>query len=207
MSGTEGIGIRMHTIQTITLEEAQERLMACVHPVMPEKVGLLESIDRILAEDVYAAISQPPFERSAMDGYAVRSSDLKTSDRCHPVCLKVIDRVCAGEVTDKKVQEGEAIRIMTGAMIPEGADCVVKQEDTDYGEEDVKIYLSLDKHINCCPIGEDFHRGDCLGRKGERIDAYMIASMASGGIDKVSVWRKIRVAIITTGEELMMPGL
>ena len=78
----------MHTIQIITLEEAQERLLAHVHPVMPEKVGLLESIDRILAEDVYAAISQPPFERSAMDGYAVRSSDLKTSDRCHPVCLK-----------------------------------------------------------------------------------------------------------------------
>ena len=203
---TDKAGIRMHTIQIITLEEAQERLLAHMHPVMPEKVGLLESIDRILAEDVYAAISQPPFERSAMDGYAVRSSDLKTSDRCHPVCLKVIDRVCAGEVTDKKVQEGEAIRIMTGAMIPEGADCVVKQEDTDYGEEDVKIYLSLDKHINCCPIGEDFHRGDCLGQKGERIDAYMMVSMASGGIDKVSVWRKIRVAIITTGEELMMPG-
>ena len=179
----------MHTIQIITLEEAQERLLAHVHPVMPEKVGLLESIDRILAEDVYAAISQPPFERSAMDGYDVRSTDLKTSDSSHPVCVKVIDRVCAGEVSDKYVQECEAIRMMNAEMLKEGGDFVVKQEDTDYGEEDVKIYLSLDKHINCCPIGEDFHRGDCLGQKGERIDAYMMVSMASGGIDKVSVWR------------------
>lgn len=196
----------MQTIQTITLEEAQERLLAHIHSVMPEEVGLLESIDRILAEDVYADVSQPPFERSAMDGYAVRSRDLMTADRHHPVCLKVIDRVCAGEVTDKKVQEGEAIRIMTGAMIPEGADCVVKQEDTDYGEEDVKIYLSLDKHINCCPVGEDFHQGDQLGKTGAKIDAYMMASMASGGIEKVSVRRKVRAAIITTGEELMMSG-
>ena len=72
----------------------------------------------------------PPFERSAMDGYAVRSEDIRTASSSNPVCLKVIDRVCAGEVTDKNVHAGEAIRIMTGAMIPEGADCVVKQEDT-----------------------------------------------------------------------------
>ena len=78
-----------------------------------------------------------------MDGYAVRSEDIRTVSRSNPVCLKVIDRVCAGEVTDKSVHAGEAIRIMTGAMIPEGADCVVKQEDTDYGQEQVKIYVSL----------------------------------------------------------------
>lgn len=196
----------MHTIQTITLEEAQERLMTHVHPVMSESVGLLESTDRILAEDVYAAINQPPFERSAMDGYAVRSGDLKGADHSHPVCLKVIDRVCAGEVTDKKIQEGEAIRIMTGAMIPEGADGVVRQEDTDYGENSVKVYTPLDKHTNCCPAGEDFYQGDRLGQAGEKIDAYMMASMASGGIEKVPVRKKIRAVIITTGEELMMPG-
>ena len=121
-------------MQTITLEEAQARLLEVVHCVMSEKVELLRSIDRILAEDVYAHVSQPPFERSAMDGYAVRSEDIRTVSRSNPVCLKVIDRVCAGEVTDKSVHAGEAIRIMTGAMIPEGADCVVKQEDTDYGQ-------------------------------------------------------------------------
>ena len=120
-------------MQTITLEEAQARLLEVVHCVMSEKVELLRSIDRILAEDVYAHVSQPPFERSAMDGYAVRSEDIRTASSSNPVCLKVIDRVCAGEVTDKSVHAGEAIRIMTGAMIPEGADCVVKQEDTDYG--------------------------------------------------------------------------
>lgn len=150
-------------MQTITLEEAQARLLEVVHCVMSEKVELLRSIDRILAEDVYAHVSQPPFERSAMDGYAVRSEDIRTVSRSNPVCLKVIDRVCAGEVTDKSVHAGEAIRIMTGAMIPEGADCVVKQEDTDYGQEQVKIYVSLAQKMNCCPVGEDFHQGDCLG--------------------------------------------
>ena len=109
-------------MQTITLEEAQARLLEVVHCVMSEKVELLRSIDRILAEDVYAHVSQPPFERSAMDGYAVRSEDIRTVSRSNPVCLKVIDRVCAGEVTDKSAHAGEAIRIMTGAMIPEGAD-------------------------------------------------------------------------------------
>ena len=102
-------------MQTITLEEAQARLLEVVHCVMSEKVELLRSIDRILAEDVYAHVSQPPFERSAMDGYAVRSEDIRTVSRSNPVCLKVIDRVCAGEVTDKSVHAGEAIRIMTGA--------------------------------------------------------------------------------------------
>ena len=90
-------------MQTITLEEAQARLLEVVHCVMSEKVELLRSIDRILAEDVYAHVSQPPFERSAMDGYAVRSEDIRTVSRSNPVCLKVIDRVCAGEVTDKRI--------------------------------------------------------------------------------------------------------
>lgn len=193
-------------MQTITLEEAQARLLVTARCVMSEKVELLRSIDRILAEDIYANISQPPFERSAMDGYAVRSEDIRMADGSNPVCLKVIDRVCAGEVTDKSVHAGEAIRIMTGAMIPEGADCVVKQEDTDYGVERVKIYTAVDENINCCPAGEDFHKGDCLGQAGEKVDAYMMASMASGGIDSVLVKRKIRAAIITTGEELMPPG-
>ena len=193
-------------MQTITLEEAQARLLEVVHCVMSEKVELLRSIDRILAEDVYAHVSQPPFERSAMDGYAVRSEDIRTVSRSNPVCLKVIDRVCAGEVTDKSVHAGEAIRIMTGAMIPEGADCVVKQEDTDYGQEQVKIYVSLAQKMNCCPAGEDFHQGDCLGWEGEKVDAYMMASMASGGIDSVPVRRKVRAAVITTGEELMPHG-
>lgn len=82
-------------MQTITLEEAQARLLEVVHCVMSEKVELLRSIDRILAEDVYAHVSQPPFERSAMDGYAVRSEDIWTASSSNPVCLKVIDRVCA----------------------------------------------------------------------------------------------------------------
>ena len=193
-------------MQTITLEEAQARLLEVVHCVMSEKVELLRSIDRILAEDVYAHVSQPPFERSAMDGYAVRSEDIRTVSRSNPVCLKVIDRVCAGEVTDKSVHAGEAIRIMTGAMIPEGVDCVVKQEDTVYGQEQVKIYVSLAQKMNCCPTGEDFHQGDCLGWEGEKVDAYMMASMASGGIDSVPVRRKVRAAVITTGEELMPHG-
>ena len=193
-------------MQTITLEEAQARLLEAVHCVMSEKVELLRSIDRILAEDVYAHVSQPPFERSAMDGYAVRSKDIRTASSSNPVCLKVVDHVCAGEVTTQSVHPGEAIRIMTGAMIPEGADCVVKQEDTDYGQEQVKIDVSLAEKMNCCPAGEDFHQGDCLGRAGGKVDAYMMASMASGGIDRISVRRKIRAAVITTGEELLLPG-
>ena len=193
-------------MQTITLEEAQNRLLTHAGCVAAECVELLESVDRILAEDVYAGISQPPFERSAMDGYAVRSEDIRLASRDCPVCLEVIDAVCAGDVSKKSVQTGQAICIMTGAMIPEGADCVVKQEETDYGTANVNIYQAVQKSANCCPKGEDFRQGDCLGQKGERIDAYRMASLASAGIAHVKVRKKIQVAIITTGEELMPPG-
>jgi molybdopterin molybdotransferase len=160
----------------------------------------------VLAEDAKAARPQPPFDRSPLDGYAVQSSDIARASKEAPAKLHVIDEVCAGHVSDKKVYEGAAIRIMTGAPIPEGADCVVGQEDTDYGEEEVLIYQSVGHHQNYCFAGEDYEAGKCLLKKGSVIGAAEVGILASLGMDKVLVYRKPRVAVISTGDEIIEPG-
>ena len=118
-----------------TLEEAVRLIRENVQAVGTESLPASLCLGRTLAEDVYADIDYPPFPRSAMDGYAVKSRDTMEASLQNPVVLGVIDRVCAGEVSEKTLSDGQAVRIMTGAAIPKGADCVIRQEDTDYGKE------------------------------------------------------------------------
>ena len=125
----------------LTLKQAQELLLERIEKVKEtETISLWEGVDRILAEDITAEHDQPPFPRSPLDGYAVRSADIKGASKECPVRLLVIDEADAGHTSKIQVEKGTAIRIMTGAPIPEGADCVVGQEDTDYGEDIVEIY-------------------------------------------------------------------
>lgn len=205
----------------VTLEMAQElfRNLFSDRLDKTEEKLLQDAAGQILAEPVYAMVTQPPFARSAMDGYAVRSCDIKGADRKHPVSLKVAACVYAGQKMEQKLAEGEAIRIMTGAMIPDGADCVVKQEDTDHerfvdaagvvyaGEEKkVEIYHAAIAGENYCPEGEDFLKGEKLAEAGEKIDAYMLAAAAAAGVSQLKVYKKICAAVITTGDELQGTG-
>lgn len=116
----------------VTLEEAQELFQICMPGIKKEEKPAADCLGQILAEPVYAAVTQPPFPRSAMDGFALRSRDVCGADLEHPVTLEVAGCVYAGQKTELILEPHQAVRIMTGAMIPEGADCVVKQEDTDY---------------------------------------------------------------------------
>lgn len=208
-------------ISKVPLEKAQElfRNLFSKKSDRIEEKSLEDSAGQILAEPVYAMVTQPPFARSAMDGYAVRSCDVRRADSGHPVSLEVTACIYAGQKTKQRVGAGEAIRIMTGAMIPDGADCVIKQEDTDYGNSDdpdgvaydgerekVKIYHAAAYGENYCPEGEDFLKGEKLAEAGERVDAYMMAAAAAAGVNHLKVHKKMCVAVITTGDELQSTG-
>lgn len=194
-------------MHAVSVEEAIERIQSVIRPIdMWESVPLCAARGRILAENICAKQPQPPFHRSPLDGYALRSEDSQGASKEMPVMLRVIDSVMAGSAAEKEVAAGEAVRIMTGAPIPPGADCVIRQEDTDYGEEEVNIYCALGHHENFCFCGEDYPAGTLLLKKGEKLDAVAVAILASAGVVEVKVERKVRVALITSGDELITPG-
>ncbi len=189
-----------------TIWEAMD--IVCNHsPLMEEiTVPVMDSLGYILAENVYTRISQPPFPRSAMDGYAIRSEDSAGATDQSPCSLKVVGVQFAGDSCFRQLEKGEALRIMTGAAIPKGADAVIKQEDTDCGEDMVTICRQMSPFENYCQIGEDFPEGDLLAVKGDTIDAFLISAAAAGGIETFRVRRCPRVAILTTGDEIQDTG-
>ena len=190
----------------ISLEQALELLSRHAQPLPPVSLLLSDALGRLLQEDVHAAITQPPFPRSPLDGYALRAEDIRSASDQTPVFLRVIGRSFAGVPADVAVGSGEAVRIMTGAPIPEGADCVIRQEDTDYGEETVRIAAPLRPYDNYCFAGEDYRQGELLVSSGSRITAGVSALLAGAGVQQVQVRPLPRVAIISTGSELQQPG-
>ena len=123
-----------------------------------EEVNIEEARNRIIGEDIIAPINQPPFDRSPLDGYALRAEDIIGASKENPVKLKVVDEVFAGGYTHRNIGKQEAVRIMTGAKIPTGCDCVIRQESTDYGMEKVEIYEEVKHHQNYCFEGEDIKK-------------------------------------------------
>ena len=191
----------------ITLEEAQGLLLKETKVNDIEEVNIFNSLGRVLAEDILSPIDSPPFNKSPLDGYAVIAKSLEGVSKENPRILKVIDKVFAGEVSCKKVGDGEAIRIMTGAKIPKGADCIVKQEDTEaLNENEVRIFVSHKAYDNFIYQGEDFKRGIKIINKDKFLASSIITAIVSLGISKVKVYKKPIVGIITTGDELQEPG-
>ena len=198
----------------ISVEEALEHILGHFKPLEPEEVEILEALDRVLAEDVYSDMDIPPFANSAMDGYAVRAADTAGASRESPVTLRVVADVAAGHTTQVRVEPGTTIRIMTGAPLPEGADTVIRVEDTsdwarsrqERGREpstQVKIYheAELGEHVR--PAGEDIRQGELALARGTILRAQEIGVLASLGKSTVSVIRRPRVAILATGDELL----
>ena len=194
-------------MERLTLEQAVAILLGRTEKIEDtEEILLWDAAGRILAQDVTAQRNQPPFPRSPLDGYAVRSEDIQTAAKDTPAVLRVIDEVTAGHMSEKTVASHTAIRIMTGAPIPDGADCIVKQEDTDYGEEMVQIYQKVGAYENYCFAGEDYRAGTKLLSKDSLLGSVEIGVLASLGMEKVCVCRRPRAAVITTGDEIVLPG-
>jgi len=183
----------------ISVEEAQERVLAEIALLGTEQVAFTESLGRVLREDVVANSDVPQADNTAMDGYAVRADDIANP----PVRLRVIEDLPAGKVAGKSVTPGTAIRIMTGALIPDGADTVAHVEITDAGSDFVTVKESLKRGVNLRRRGEDMHAGDVVLSAGTLIGAAEIGVLASVQKSVVRVGRKPAVAIISTGDEIV----
>ena len=187
----------------LSVPEASARILEHIEPLSTERVPLLDSLGRVLADSVRAPMTLPAWDNSAMDGYAVRASDIDAASHERPVRLRVLETVAAGAFPTHRVSDGEAIRIMTGAPLPEGADTVVRVEDTDAGTNDVLVRDARDARRNIRPRGEDFREGDPVVDAGTVLGAAQIGVLASVGRTMVDVYRRPRVAILGSGDELV----
>ena len=193
------------TMETgISVERAIELIEQNTLPVGTERIEATRAHGRILAEDVCAPISQPPWPRSPLDGYALRAADSAGASKD---TLRVVDTIYAGGWSEVTVQPGECVRLMTGAPIPVGCDCVIRQEDTDLGAERVKIYKALSAWDNYCKIGDDFLKGDKLLPAGTKLNGNALGVLASAGLhrddERLTVYKRVRCAVLCTGDELV----
>ena len=191
----------------ISVERAIELIEQNTPVIETERIPATRAHGRILAADVCATIDQPPWPRSPLDGYALRAEDSTGASREHPVSLQVIDTIYAGGWSVKTVGPGECVRLMTGAPIPAGCDCVIRQEDTDLGTEQVKICIALRAWDNYVPKGGDFRQGDVLLPAGTKLTGNALGVLASAGLHRedalLTVYRRVRCAVICTGDELV----
>lgn len=181
----------------ISVAEASARILEGIRRLPAVSVATEDSVGKVLAEAVIAAITSPPWDNSSMDGYAVRSTDIGQKG------LRVVETIAAGKFPSRPLGNGEAMRIMTGAPVPENADSVIRKEDTDEGPEVVTIRDARDAGKNIRKAGEDFREGDILFDVGQQIGIPHLGVLASAGVKHVSVYRSPRVAIISSGDELV----
>ena len=185
------------------LREAQKIVLDAAPALGREKVSLLDALGRVLGEDIIAPRDNPPWNNSAMDGFAVRWEDIKKEHEItKPAELKIIEDVAAGDVATKSVGSGEAIRIMTGAPVPGGADTVVRVEFTEPSETTVRIFQPEPQGANIRPKGEDVKEGECIIAKGTQLRPAEIGMLAILAKSFVLVHQRPRVAILSTGDEL-----
>lgn len=187
----------------LDFKTAQKMLMDHVHPVQTERLPLSLCGGRILAEDLLAAGNIPPFDRSPYDGYAFRAADSAAASPDAPVSLTILEELPAGSVPTRPVLPGTAVKILTGAPIPAGADVVCKYEDTRFDLHTVTLSRSYRAGENIVHAGEDIREGELLARKGTRIDGGLAGTLASQGISSPLVYRRLRVGILCTGSEVV----
>ena len=197
-----------------TVEEALERILGIVKVLGQAKVGLMESDNLILAEDIFSSLNIPGLDNSAMDGYAVQAIDTKTATRENPVLLDVIGQIQAGDIPNIILYPGSAVRIMTGAPIPQGSDAVIPYELTNEKEllshgnkiERISVFHAPNLGDYIRPAGEDAAIGDLALMSGYELNPAGIGMLAALGLSQIPVIRQPRVAILATGNEVQAPG-
>ncbi|MGZ5543864.1 MAG: molybdopterin molybdotransferase MoeA, partial [Limisphaerales bacterium] len=191
----------------ISLEEARDKILQAIQPLDSECVSLDKSFERVTAEAVSSPMNLPPFDNSAMDGYAVQAADLADASATSTVTLRVIGKVAAGEVFSGEIKSGTCVRLFTGSVLPKGADAVVMQEDTKaYDDGTIAVFDKVAPWEHIRFRGEDVRKDAVLLQPGERLSATRISLLAALGIDSVVVARKPIVGLLATGSELREPG-
>ncbi len=195
----------------ISVEQALDKILGYVTVLEDEESPVLDSLGQVLAEDIYSDIDVPPLDNSAMDGYAVQAKDTCGASEQSPCFLRVIDTVSAGSIAEREVEPGTAIRIMTGAPIPKGADSVVIFEDTDETQRqgsvtEIGILREVEAGLNIRRAGEDIAKGSLVLNKGAVLRPSEVGVLASLGRTTARVIRRPIVAILATGNELVDIG-
>lgn len=190
----------------LTVAQARERILQRIPVLDPEDVPLSAAHGRVLAEDVRSDRDVPPFANSAMDGYAVRAADVHTASKSTPARLRVLGEIRAGAPPPGAVQPQTALRIMTGAMMPPGANAVVRVEDTGERDGTVEVWTAVEEGTSVRSAGSDLHRGDPVATAGRVITPGLIGVLAAAGRVTVRCVRRPRVLVLTTGDELREPG-
>jgi len=192
----------------VSLDEAKQIIAESFpsKPVGKESIPLEQAYSRILAEDAVAPLDVPPFSRSTMDGYAVKAEDTFGADENRAITLKLCGRVRVGEPPKVTLEKGTTAEIVTGAPLPEGADAVVMFEDTVQKEDTVLVHTSVSRGENLMKAGSDIHKGETALRKGLTLGAYEIGVLAALGVTDVKVCKRPKVAILSTGAEVVEPG-
>ncbi|WP_088331011.1 molybdopterin molybdotransferase MoeA [Lacimicrobium sp. SS2-24] len=185
------------------VEQAMDYMLSALSPVTTESqnITLEQACGRILSEPVRSDLAIPPFDNSAMDGYALRAADLKQNKT-----LRLIGRSFAGEPFEGSIEAGHTIRIMTGAVIPKGADAVVMQENCQAEAQNITFNSAVKAGDNIRRCGEDIQSGDIVLPQGHKISPVDIGLLASLGVAEVSVYRPLRIALFSSGDELVLPG-
>ncbi len=197
----------------MNVDDAIQRILATIQRLPAQTIGVTDAYNRILADDITAPINLPPFANSSMDGFALRSADSQQASRDNPRSLRVVMDIPAGKAPDRALSPGEAARIMTGAPIPDGADCVIPVEDTDADwqidhdpADTVTIFRQSDPGAYIRPIGEDITQGTHVLDAGTLLRPQEIGMLVALGFAEVSVIKQPKVAILTTGDELVGVG-
>jgi len=186
-----------------TVSDAVARIVAGIEPLSVERVALLDSLGRVLATPIVSPLTLPAWDNSAMDGYALRASDVDGASAEKPVSLTVLETVAAGAFPSRVVEAGTCTRIMTGAPLPEGVDTVIRLEDTDGGTERVSIRSDRDAGRNVRHRGEDITTGTQVLARGQPLGAAQIGVLASVGASSIDVYRQPRVAFFGSGDEIV----
>ncbi len=193
---------------TMPLDEARAIIDRTIAPIgRTERVRVLEASGRVLARDVAADVDVPPFSRAAMDGYAVRAADIAGASRQSPITLRCIEQTFTGQVPRQSIGPGQCIEVATGAPLPAGADAVVMVEDTAANDEGaVRVFAAVQPQQNIGRQGADIGRGQTVLHAGAFLNASRAGALSALGLTEVEVYAKPRVAILSTGDEIVDPG-
>ncbi len=186
----------------VPVAEARQRLIESLKPLATESISLMQAVGRVLAEDVTAHVTHPPADVSAMDGYAVRAADVATI----PAQVTLVGESAAGHPWNGSVQPGQAVRIFTGAHVPKGADAVVIQEDTTASGTSITIQESSPAGRHIRPAAQDFKAGNVILRAPRKLTARDIGLAGAGNNAHLRVYRRPRIGVLSTGDEVAMPG-
>ena len=195
----------MFLSKLIPVSDAKKIVMNRMKTTEMELINLDEGYRRITARDIISILNSPPFDRSAMDGFAIRAEDTFGHSQTNPVQLKIIDHIGAGQISKMELKKNEAIKIATGAPIPRGSNSVVMEEYTQECNDLLEVEMSVTPGENVSLKGEDFKMEDLILNNGKYLRPQELAIIASAGYEQVSVYEKPKVAVIITGSELIMP--